>query len=69
MNKYDDLEMVVLNCFLINSELIENTILEDKHFLKNKRMWKFMKSFYSKFKTFDMHLMASVCKDKNQMVE
>lgn len=69
MDKYDDLEMVVLNCFLINPELMENTILEDKHFKKNKRMWKFMKSFYNKFKTFDMHLMASVCKDRYQIVE
>jgi hypothetical protein len=44
-------------------------MLEDKHFRKTQRMWQFMKSFYKKFKTFDINLMYSVCKDKWQIVE
>ena len=31
-------------------------------------MWKFMKTFYEKFKTFDINLMTSICKDKWQVI-
>lgn len=68
MNKTNDLEKSILSCLLIKPELMEQLILEDKHFVKNQRMWQFMKAFYNKFKTFDIQLMASVCKDKWQIV-
>ena len=68
MNKNNDLEKAILSCLLIKPELMEQLILEDKHFVKNQRMWQFMKAFYNKFKTFDIQLMASVCKDKWQVV-
>ena len=68
MNKNNDLEKAILSCLLIKPELMEQLILEDKHFVKNQRMWQFMKAFYDKFKTFDIQLMASVCKDKWQVV-
>jgi hypothetical protein len=48
---------------------MEKVILEDKHFKRTQRMWQFMKSFYKKFKTFDINLMYSICKDKWQIVE
>ena len=47
---------------------MEKVILEDKHFVSTQRMWQFMKSFYNKFKTFDVQLMYSVCKDKWQII-
>lgn len=68
VNKTNDLEKSVLSCLLIKPELMEQLILEDKHFVKNQRMWQFMKAFYNKFKTFDIQLMASVCKDKWQIM-
>ena len=69
MNKYTDLELNVLSCLLIKPELMEKLRLEDKHFIKQQRLWQFMKSFYSKFKTFDSALMISVCQDKFQIIE
>ena len=69
MNYENDLELNVLCCLMIKPELMEKVVLEDKHFVKHKRMWAFMKAFYNKFHTFDMHLMASVASDKRQVIE
>lgn len=69
MDKYIDLEVSILSCLLQRPQLMENTILEDKYFIKNKKIWSFMKAFYKKFKNFDFTLMMSVSKNKNMMVE
>ena len=66
---YIDLEISILSCFLQKPELIENTILEDKYFIKHKKIWLFMKVFYNKFKNFDITLMMSVSKNKYRMSE
>ena len=42
VNKTNDLEKSILSCLLIKPELMEQLILEDKHFIKNQRMWQFM---------------------------
>lgn len=68
MEKYYDLEVNILSCLLQKPELMQKLILEDKHFVKNQRLWKFMKAFYKKFNTFDIPLMYSVCKDKFKLV-
>lgn len=68
MEKYYDLEINILSCLLQKPELMQRVILEDKHFIKNQRLWKFMKAFYKKFNTFDIPLMYSVCKDKFKLV-
>lgn len=68
INEIGDLELNVMSCLLIKPELMENIKLEDKHFQKHQRLWKFMKAFYEKFKTFDVQLMYSVCKDKWHIV-
>lgn len=67
--QYDDLECTILSCLLQKSELMEQCILEDKHFIKHKRVWKFMKAFYDKFHYFDISLMFSVTKDKWKLKE
>lgn len=64
----NDLELSILSCLVLEPELMDKLILEDKHFVKHQRLWQFMKSFYSKFKTFDVQLMASICKDKYHIV-
>ena len=68
-NYEDDLELNILACLLLKPELMKKCYLEDKHFLKHKRMWLFMKSFYNKFKTFDARLMATVATDKRQVID
>ena len=66
MNK--ELEKSILSCLLLNPKLMEQLILEDKHFVSTQRIWQFMKAFYNKFKTFDIRLMVSICKDKWQII-
>lgn len=69
MNRYYDLEINILSCLLQKPELMKNLILEDKHFIKHQRLWQFMKSFYSKFETFDVILMFNMCKDKFRLIQ
>lgn len=69
MNKYNDLELSILSCLLQKPELMDQVILDDKYFIKHKKIWLFMKSFYNKFHNFDFALMYSICKDKYRIVE
>ncbi|MBR1653658.1 MAG: hypothetical protein IJ690_02010 [Clostridia bacterium] len=65
---HEDLELSIMSCLLCKPKLMENIIVEEKHFKKHKGLWKFMNAFYDKFKTFDISLMYSVCKDKYHIV-
>lgn len=69
MNKYNDLELSILSILLQKPELMDQVILEDKHFIKHKKIWLFMKAFYNKFHNFDFNLMLSIAKDKYRMME
>lgn len=69
MNKYNDLELSILSCIVQKPELMEQVILDDKYFVKHKKIWLFLKSFYNKFHNFDLTLMYSICKDKYRIVE
>ena len=69
MNKYNDLELSILSCLLQKPSLMNEVILEDKHFIKHQKIWLFMKAFYNRYKTFDIQLMYSICKDKWQIVQ
>ena len=66
---YVDLEISILSCLLQRPELMENIILEDKYFIKHKKIWLFMKAFYKRFKNFDITLMMSISKNKYRMSE
>ncbi len=66
---YYNLELNIMSCLLQRPSLMEKLILEDKHFIKYQRLWKYMRLFYSKYKTFDIPLMVSVSNDKKQLVE
>lgn len=68
MESYNNLELNILSCLLIKPDLMNELIIEDKHFVKHQRLWQFMKAFYKKFGTFDVQLMYSVCKDKWHIV-
>lgn len=63
MQKYYDLEYTIMSCLLQRPELMKEIKLKDKHFVKTKRFWKFMQSFYEKFGNFDVNLMASTTKN------
>lgn len=69
MDKYYDLEGAILSCLLLKHENMNKLKLEDKHFVKYKKIWAFMKEFYSKFHNFDIVLMHSVTNNKYQIVE
>ena len=69
MNKYNDLELSILSILLQKPELMNEVILDDKYFVKYKKIWLFMKAFYNKFHNFDFNLMLSVSKDKYRMME
>ena len=69
MQQYFDLEINVLSCLLIKPELMKEIKLEDKHFIKHKQLWQFMKAFYNKFGNFDLVLMFNVAKEKYQIVQ
>ena len=68
MQQYYDLEISILSCLLQKPKLMEELKLEDKHFIKYKKIWQFMKSFYKKFENFDLTLMFSVCKNKYHLM-
>ena len=67
--KYDDLELTTLACLFLHPECMEGTILEDKYFKNRRAVWIYMKTFYQKFKTFDLSLMTSFAKNKNKVLD
>jgi hypothetical protein len=69
LEKYNDLEIAIMSCIIQRPELLKELRLEEKHFLKHRRLWKFLMAFYDKFKTFDFVLMYSVAGNKYQLVE
>ena len=68
MNKYNNLEISILSILLQKPELMNKLIIDDKYFIKQKKIWLFMKSFYKKFGNFDLNLMFSVCINKFHLV-
>ena len=69
MNEYYGLEASVLSCLILKPNLMNDLILEDKHFIKYQRIWQYMKSFYKKYSTFDLQIMFALCKDKYSLID
>lgn len=67
--KQKNMELNIMCCVLMRPELMEQIEIEDREFTNFKRLWRFLKTFYNKFETFDIELMASVCNDKYQIIE
>lgn len=67
--KYNDLELSILCCFLQKPKLLENTKLEEKHFIKHKKIFIFLKAVYKKFNSLDINIMYSISKDKYKVIE
>ncbi len=68
MNKYNDLETSILSILLQKPELMDKLIIGDKYFIKQRKIWLFMKEFYKIFGNFDLNLMFSVCKNKYHLM-
>lgn len=68
IDRIKDLELNILGCLLINSKLMEEIILEDKYFNKYQKMWTFMKSFYGRFKNYDISLMCKMASSEKLML-
>lgn len=66
--RLDDIELTIFSCLLNKPKLMEKTKLEDKHFAKHKEIWIFMKSFYRRFKCFDLNLMYTISSNKQNLI-
>lgn len=69
MEKYDDLELTILCCFLQKPDLLEKTELENKHFKKHYKIFNFFKAVYKRFGTLDISIMYSISKNKYRIIE
>ena len=69
MNKYNDLELSILGCFIQKPDLLDKTKLEDKHLIKHAKIFIFFKAVYKKFRTLDFNIMYSISKNKFRIVE
>lgn len=69
MNKYNDLELSILGCFIQKPDLLDKTKLEDKHFIKHAKIFIFFKAVYKKFGTLDFNIMYSISKNKYRIIE
>ena len=69
MSKYGDLELSILSCLLIRPRLMDTIDIEDKYFVKHRRIWIFMKTFYKRFGNFDIDLMYSITNSKYQLMQ
>lgn len=65
----NDIELQILSCLLLKPELMNNNKLEDKYFKHHQKIWRFMKAFYNRFKTFDSALMISVASNQYKMAD
>lgn len=64
MYNYGELELLILSCIWIEPKLLDNTKLEDKHFINNKKIFIFFKTFYEKFGFFDNELACRKTNDR-----
>ena len=69
MNKYNDLEMSILSCLLLEPKLMDELIIGEKYFVKHYKLFIFMKEFYKRFGNFDITLMCSINKNRYEMME
>ena len=69
MNKYNDLEMSILSCILLEPKLMDELIIDEKYFIKHYKLFIFMKEFYKRFGNFDITLMCSINKNRYEMME
>lgn len=63
MYDYGELEIKILCCFWLKPQLLNETILEEKHFKYSKKIFVLFKSFYKKFGNLDIESVCSLVND------
>lgn len=69
MDQYVVLEKAVLNCFIVNPDLMKQTKLGAKHFKKYHNLFNVFVELYKRFETIDVSLLQSVCKNPEKVVD
>ena len=69
MNKYTDLEMSIISCFLQQPDLIKKINGKENYFIKHKKLILFLKAVYNKFGCFDINLMCNACKNEYKLMD
>lgn len=68
MNKYTDLEMSIISCFLQQADLIKKIEGKEEYFIKHKKLILFFEAVYKKFGCFDINLMCNACKNEYKLM-
>lgn len=68
MDKYSDLEMSIISCFIQKPELIEKIKDKEDYFIRHKKLILFLQAVYRKFGTFDLNLLFEVCKEEHKLL-
>ena len=72
LNKYNNIEAFeeqILGCLILEPNLMKDLIVKEKHFVKNKSLFKFFVQFYEIHKTLDIVIMLAVCpKNKIKLI-
>lgn len=68
MNKYNDLEMSIISCFIQKPDLIKKIDGKEDYFIKHKKLILFLQAVYKKFGTFNLDLLFSVCKQEYKLL-
>lgn len=68
MYDYAEVELSLLSCFWLNPKLLEETKLEEKHFIHYKRLFVLFQSFYKKFGSLNIESVCNVVKDKYKLM-
>lgn len=68
MDKYNDLEMNIISCFIQKPELILKINGKEDCFIKHKKLVLFLQAVYKKFGDFDLNLLFEVCKEEYKLL-
>lgn len=68
MDQYEVLESAVLNCLIVKPELFKTIKLNEKHFKKHRRFYKFLKEFYDLFGKIDFSLIKTCSINPNEVM-
>lgn len=68
MNKYNDLEMSIISCFIQKPELIKKIEGKEKYFIKHKKLILFLQAVYKKFGNYDLNILFEVCREEYKLL-
>ena len=66
---YEIIERAILESIIVDSNLMKELKLEDKHFKNHKRLWLFVKECYKRNGFIDVPSMARICPNAADMID